>query len=71
MNGENRWHFVPRTAGSCWLSLLAGVLCLGYAVWQMADAGEAAILPVIAAVASVMLIAVAVAGLVRPGVRGR
>jgi hypothetical protein len=71
MSGETRWTVVPRTTGACAIALLAGVLLLGSVIWQMADAGEVAILPMVAAVAAAALVVVAVVGLVRPNTRGR
>jgi len=71
MSGETRWTVVPRTAASCALALVAGVLLLGSVIWQMADAGGVAVLPLVAAVAAFALIVVAVVGLVLPKTRGR
>jgi hypothetical protein len=71
MSGETRWTVVPKTAGACALALVAGVLLLCSVIWQMADAGGVAVLPVVAAVAAFALIVVAVVGLVRPKTRGR
>jgi hypothetical protein len=71
MQGETRWHVVPKSVGTALLSLVAGVLVLGSVIWQMADAGKVAILPMVAAIAAVALIAVAVLGLARPKTRGR
>jgi hypothetical protein len=53
------------------LGLVAGVLILGSAIWQMSDAAEVAVLPLLAAVLAVAAIAASVVGLVRPTTRGR
>ena len=71
MSGETRWTVVPRTAGACAIALFAGVVLLGSVIWQMADAGEVAVFPMIAAVAAAALVVVALVGLVRPNTRGR
>jgi hypothetical protein len=71
MSTETRWTVVPRSTASCVLALVAGVLLLGSVIWQMADAGGVAVLPLVAAVAAFALIVVAVVGLVLPKTRGR
>jgi len=71
MSGGTRWNVVPRSAVASVLSLVAGLLILGSTVWQMADAGRVAVIPLIAAVLAVALVVVAVVGLVRKNARGR
>ena len=71
MHGETRWNVVPKSVSSCLLSLVAGVLLLGGVLWQMTDAGDVAIIPMVSAVLSVALIVLAVVGLVRLKVRDR
>lgn len=64
MSTQRRWTIVPRTlAGSVGL-LLAGLVLLAYNIWQLADATELAILPVIAIVLAVVVIGSGIAGLV-------
>ncbi|MCS7478481.1 hypothetical protein ACFFQW_18445 [Umezawaea endophytica] len=71
MNSGTKWHVVPPTARACWVSLLLGVAVVISTAARMVSAGEAAVLPVIALVMGVLLVVVAVAGLVSPGLRGR
>jgi hypothetical protein len=72
MNGESRWHFVPTTKATCYLSLLAGVLILAGVIWRFSDGmPRIPVLPIIAAVAAVAAIGFAIAGLVSPRLRGR
>ncbi|MFC4857247.1 hypothetical protein [Actinophytocola glycyrrhizae] len=71
MPNQRRWSFVPRTQGGCVLLLLVGILAVAYNSWQMAEANDVAVLPVIAVVLGVVVIATAVAGLVSPRLRSR
>ncbi|GAB2791495.1 hypothetical protein [Amycolatopsis magusensis] len=64
-------RMIPRTRGACALYLLVGVLVTAGPIWRMVEVGEAAVLPVVAAVAGALVIVTAVIGLVWPGSRGR
>jgi hypothetical protein len=71
MRGETRWHVIPTSAATCWLSLVLGVVVVASTAWQLNEAGEAAVLPVIALVLGVLMVALAITGLVAPRLRGR
>jgi hypothetical protein len=71
MSNRTRWRVVPESRFAAGLCLIAGVLVLAGALWQMQDGGGVAVLPAIGMVAAVALIVVAVVGLVKPGLRGR
>lgn len=71
MSTERRWRWIPRTQAQCALFLLVGIILVGSTVYQMADAGEVAILPIIATVLGAIVIVLATAGLLSPRLRGR
>jgi hypothetical protein len=71
MRNDTRWHVIPTSATACWISLVLGLAVVGSTAWQMNEAGEAAVLPVIALVLGVLLVALAITGLVAPRLRGR
>jgi hypothetical protein len=71
VNSGTKWHVVPPTARACWGVLLVGVVVVISTTVRMASAGEVAVLPAIALVMGVLLLALAIAGLVSPRLRGR
>jgi hypothetical protein len=72
MRDGRRWSFIPGTRASCLLSLLAGVLLLGQAIWMLSThEGAAPPLQIVVAVLAAVLIVLAVTGLVSPRLRGR
>jgi hypothetical protein len=71
MRSETRWHVIPTSVRACWLSLVLGVVVVASTAWQMNEAGKAAVLPVIALVLGVLMVALAITGLVAPRLRGR
>ena len=70
VNSGTRWHVVPSTARACWVFLLVGIAVVISTAAQMASAGEVAVLPAIALVMGVLLLAASIAGLVSPKLRG-
>lgn len=68
---RTRWHVVPSTALLCWLYLAAGVLLLVSGVVTLIGADGTPLLSVLSVIASAALILCALAGLLRPGLRGR
>ena len=71
MTDRTRWRFVPESRPKAALSLVAGLLLLVSAVWRLEDGARLPALSIVSAVLAVALIAVAVAGLVAPRLRGR
>jgi zinc transporter ZupT len=72
MAERTRWHFIPRTAPLCWLSMVAGVILLVQSIVTLSTSSPRfPVLPVIAAVAAVALIVIATLGLAKPQLRGR
>ena len=71
MRSQRRWTFVPQSTAACVLLLVVGIALVTYNLWQMAEAGEAAILPVIAVVLGVVTVVASAAGLVSPRLRNR
>jgi hypothetical protein len=71
MRTQRRWSFVPRTQRGCFLYLLAGIVITAFNGWQIAQDGEVAVLPMVAVVLGVAVVAIAVAGLVSPRLRSR
>ncbi|MET7991993.1 hypothetical protein ABZU76_13865 [Amycolatopsis sp. NPDC005232] len=72
MTGNTHWHVIPRTAALCWLTMVAGVLLLGSSILTLAtDDSRVPVLEIIVSVVGAALISFAVAGLVKPQLRGR
>jgi hypothetical protein len=71
MTNHTRWRFVPDTRPKAVLSLVAGLLLLVSAVWRLEDGARVPALSIISAVLAVALVALAIAGLVAPRLRGR
>jgi hypothetical protein len=65
MGDGTRWRLVPSGVGRSLLLLLAGAVAAGSSIWQMADAGEVAVLPLLAAVLGAAVVVVSVIGLLR------
>jgi len=72
MRNDTRWRVIPSTRFACLVSLVAGVLLLGSAIWTMStEPVRVSVLQIIAGVAAAALIVCAVIGLVSPRLRGR
>lgn len=71
MADRNRWHVVPSTALSCWLYLAVGAVLLVAGVVTLTGADGTPPFSVLSVIAAVALILCALAGLLRPGLRGR
>ena len=71
MSNRTRWHFIPETRTTSVLFLLAGLLLLVSAIWQLQGSAGTPVLLVISAVLAVALIATSLIGLLSPRLRGR
>lgn len=71
MAERTRWHVVPSTALLCWLYLIVGAALLVSGVVTLTGADGTPPLSVLSVIASAALIGCALAGLLRPGLRGR
>jgi membrane protein DedA with SNARE-associated domain len=72
MPEKTRFRLIPATRFQCLLSLLAGVLLLAYAGWQLSTSDvRYPVFLVIAAVAAAAMVGCAVIGLAAPRLRDR
>jgi hypothetical protein len=72
MRNDTRWRVIPSTRFTCVVSLIAGVLLLGSAIWTLnTQPVRIPVLQIIAGVAAAALIVCAVIGLASPRLRGR
>jgi hypothetical protein len=71
MRTQRRWSFVPKSRVGCALLLLFGVIFVIYNVRQMVVANDIAILPAIALVLGLVIIATGLVGLLAPRLRRR